>query len=209
VKRKVYLALGGMTEDTNVGAEDWEFFARASLAGYKVEVIPEALVWYRQSPTGVNSTTPPAANHLRALRPYRHALRDELSNALQICARPMVERPGPSREPLRADHIRNVVIFGAAQGGKRAIELAARCGWQVAYIVDNNQTSWNTTQHGVAVKPPSALEARDFDLVVIASVAGRQALSTQLDGLGLSYGSTYAFFLDTFSIGKVQMTLAL
>jgi O-antigen biosynthesis protein len=209
VKRKVYLALGGMTEDTNVGAEDWEFFARASLAGYTVEVIPEALVWYRQSPTGVNSTTPPAANHLRALRPYRRVLRDELSHALQICARHARQAGVPSPKPLRADHVRNVVIFGSAQGGLRAKELAARCGWQVRYFVDNNQASWNTVAHGVEVKAPTALDARDFDLVVIASVAGRQALSTQLDGMGLSYGSTYAFFLDTFRIGTVQMTLDL
>ena len=78
-----------------------------------------------------------------------------------------------------------------------------------AYIVDNNQATWNTTAHGVTVRAPQALQARDFDLVVIASVAGRQALSNQLDGMGLSYGSSYAFFLDTFSIGKVQVALTL
>jgi hypothetical protein len=89
------------------------------------------------------------------------------------------------------------------------VELAARCGWRVAYIVDNNQAAWDTTAHGVSVRAPRALEARDFDLVVIASVAGRQALSTQLDGMGLSYGASYAYFLDTFSIGKVQVSLSL
>jgi hypothetical protein len=209
VKRRVYLALGGMTEDTNVGAEDWEFLARAALDGYRVEVLPEALVWYRQSPNGVNSTTPPAANHLRALRPYRRALGDGLVNTIQLCARPGREGSGPAREPLAVDHVRDVVIFGAAQGGQRAVELAARCGWRVAYIVDNNQAAWDTTAHGVSVRAPHALEARDFDLVVIASVAGRQALSTQLDGMGLSYGASYAYFLDTFSIGKVQVSLSL
>jgi O-antigen biosynthesis protein len=209
VKRRVYLALGGMTEDTTVGAEDWEFLACAALGGYKVEVLPEALVWYRQSPAGVNSTTPAAANHLRALRPYRRALKNGLSNTLQLCARPMRESSGPVRQALSADHVRDVVIFGAAQGGQRALELAERCGWRVAYMVDNNEAAWNTTAHGVTVKAPDALGQRDFDLVVIASVAGRQALSTQLDGMGLSYGANYAFFLDTFSIGKVQVALAL
>jgi glycosyltransferase involved in cell wall biosynthesis/GT2 family glycosyltransferase len=208
VKRRVYRALGGMTEDTTVGAEDWEFLARATLDGYRVEVLPEALVWYRQSPNGVNSTTPPAANHLRALRPYRRALGDGLVSTIQLCARPGREA-GPARQPLAVDHVRDVVIFGAAQGGQRAVELAARCGWHVAYMVDNNQAAWNTTAHGVSVRAPQALEARDFDLVVIASVAGRQALSTQLDGMGLSYGASYAYFLDTFSIGRVQVSLSL
>jgi O-antigen biosynthesis protein len=209
VRRRVYLDLGGMTEDTTVGAEDWEFLARAALAGYKVEVLPEALVWYRQSPSGVNSTTPAAANHLRALRPYRRALKNGLSNTLQLCARPVRDVAGPVRQALAVDDVRDVVIFGAAQGGQRALELADRCGWRVAYMVDNNQSAWNTTAHGVSVKAPDALVQRDFDLVVIASVAGRQALSTQLDGMGLSYGANYAFFLDTFSIGKVQVALAL
>ncbi len=209
VRRSVYLELGGMTEDTNVGAEDWEFLARAALGGYQVDVLPEALVWYRQSSSGVNSTTPPAANHLRALRPYRRVLRGGLSSALQLCARPMQATDGAVRHALAADHIRNVVIFGAAQGGLRAMELAARCGWRVAYMVDNNESNWNTSAHGVEVKAPSSLNDRNFDLVVIASVAGRQALSAQLERMGLAYGDSYAFFLDTFRIGKVQVALSL
>ena len=208
VKRRVYLALGGMTEDTIVGAEDWEFLARAALAGYRMEVLPDAPVWYRQSPAGVNSTTPPTANHLRALRPYRTALGQGLSNMVQLCARPAQTDAAPAR-PLAADHIRDVVIFGSGQGGQRAMELAQRCSWRVAYMVDNNESAWNTRPHGVDVKAPAALQNRDFDLVVIASVAGRHALSSQLDGIGLAYGSSYAFFLDTFSIGKVQVALSL
>ena len=123
----------------------------AMLEGYRVEVLPEALVWYRQSPNGVNSTTPPAANHLRALRPYRRAFGDGLVNTLQLCARPGRDGSGPARQALPVDHVRDVVIFGAAQGGQRAVELASRCGWRVAYIVDNNQAAWNTTAHGVTV----------------------------------------------------------
>jgi glycosyltransferase involved in cell wall biosynthesis/GT2 family glycosyltransferase len=208
VRRRVYRALDGMTEDTGVGGEDWEFLAKAALAGYRVEVVPEALVFYRQSHTGVNNSTPPRANHLRALRPYRGIAPAGLANVLQVCAAAGPTSAAPA-SVWRTDDVRRVVVFGCGQGGRRALDLAARCGWRVAYMVDNNQAAWNTAPHGVPVRPPADLARRDFDMVLIASMAGRQQLAAQLEGLGLSYGSSYAFFLDRFSIDNVQVQLTL
>lgn len=209
VRKRVYAALGGMTEDLGVGGEDWEFLAKATLSGYRVEVVPEALVYYRQSATGVNNSTPPRANHLRALRPYQQISPAGLSNTLQVCASPPAATNAPPGVPeaWRTDAVRDVVVFGCGQGGRRALELAARCGWRVQYMVDNNQSAWDTAPHGVPVRPPAELARRDFDLVLIASMAGRQQLSTQLDKLGLSYGSNYAYFLDRFSIDNVHVQL--
>ena len=42
VKRSVYLALGGMTEDTNVGAEDWEENQVALKEGFRLFSVYEA-----------------------------------------------------------------------------------------------------------------------------------------------------------------------
>ena len=41
------LNVGGFTEDAGVGHEDWELWARAILKGYTLQVVPEALYWYR------------------------------------------------------------------------------------------------------------------------------------------------------------------
>lgn len=70
VRRCVFDNLGGFTEEQGVTHEDWEFFARAVLRGYRLEVVPEALFWYRQTPGSMVRSTPPARNYARSLRPF-------------------------------------------------------------------------------------------------------------------------------------------
>ncbi len=55
VKRTVFKKAGYFKElSRGQGGEDWEFFARAVLAGMKLRVVPEALYWYRMSPGGMH-----------------------------------------------------------------------------------------------------------------------------------------------------------
>lgn len=70
IRRDAFETLGGFTEDYGVGHEDWEFFARAVLKGYRLTVIPEALFWYRMADDSMVNTTPRYENHMRPLRPY-------------------------------------------------------------------------------------------------------------------------------------------
>eukprot|EP01090_Pellita_catalonica_P007353 TRINITY_DN17936_c0_g1_i1.p1 TRINITY_DN17936_c0_g1~~TRINITY_DN17936_c0_g1_i1.p1 ORF type:complete len:870 (-),score=144.69 TRINITY_DN17936_c0_g1_i1:85-2694(-) len=70
VKRSAFNALGGFTEDYKVGYEDYEFFAKAVLKGYKLEVIPEALFWYRRHVDSMSLTTSRFKNTQRYLRAY-------------------------------------------------------------------------------------------------------------------------------------------
>ncbi len=49
IRRKVFDKIGFLNEDYGFAAQDWEFFARASLSGMKLRVIPESLYWYRSS----------------------------------------------------------------------------------------------------------------------------------------------------------------
>ncbi|MCC7044668.1 MAG: glycosyltransferase [Acidobacteria bacterium] len=207
VRADAYRAIGGMTEDFGVGCEDWEFFAKAAVKGYRISVVPEALVWYRASTTGVQNRTPSGANRLRALRPYMAAAPGTLHAALPLCREPA---PGvPEVPPHDAAHVRDVVIFGAGEGGRRAATLARRCGWDVRYVVDNNESVWGTTVHGYPVRRPAELGKRDFDMVLVASMAGRTALSRQLETMGLSYGSSYAYFLDAFATDGMRTQLVI
>jgi O-antigen biosynthesis protein len=50
VRREVFDRIGFQIEDYGYAHQDWEFFARAALAGLKIRVIPEPLYWYRSSP---------------------------------------------------------------------------------------------------------------------------------------------------------------
>ncbi|CAB4242790.1 protein of unknown function [Methylacidimicrobium sp. AP8] len=83
VRRDAFEALGGFTEERSVPCDDWEFFARAALAGFRLEMIPEPLFWYRRSADGMLGSTSLAAGMLRALRPYREVF-PSLSGALLL-----------------------------------------------------------------------------------------------------------------------------
>jgi GT2 family glycosyltransferase len=49
MRRDWFLARGGFDERYDI-AEDWVFLADTALAGIEIEVIPEALYWYRRTP---------------------------------------------------------------------------------------------------------------------------------------------------------------
>ena len=82
-RTKSFLKLGGFPEDTSVGYEDWALFANATMHGYAVDVVPEALFYYRTSPEDSNSRT---LNYTqareKALRPYLDALPEALHGIL-------------------------------------------------------------------------------------------------------------------------------
>lgn len=85
VRRDTFLALGGMTEDYGLSHEDWELFAKATLHGYKLEVVPEPLFWYRVTEGSITHSTLQAANYLRHLRPYLETVPESLRELLIYC----------------------------------------------------------------------------------------------------------------------------
>ena len=95
VRLSAFRALGGFTEDANVGHEDWELWARAVLRGYKLQTVPEPLYWYRVAGGGMLSESIGAhgtaqaqrnMNYARNLRPYLERLAGwpEAQDALQL-----------------------------------------------------------------------------------------------------------------------------
>lgn len=69
VKKSVFDEVGGFTEDYGLGHEDWEFFLKASLAGYKLQIVPEPLFWYRVANSGMLLSGNKKKNNYRSLRP--------------------------------------------------------------------------------------------------------------------------------------------
>jgi glycosyltransferase involved in cell wall biosynthesis len=76
VRRKTFTALGGFTEDYGVGHEDWEFFAKASLAGCRIELVPEPLFYYRVRSDSMLHKTNQIHNLRRNIRPYLDHYKD-------------------------------------------------------------------------------------------------------------------------------------
>lgn len=91
VRRSAFEKIGGFTEDYRIGRDDQEFFARAVLSGLTLDVVPEALYWYRQPVTGKGMKAmnySQMAGEQRVLRPYVSSLplayRDVLHYALGL-----------------------------------------------------------------------------------------------------------------------------
>lgn len=84
IRRPVFLAGGGFTEDRDLGGEDAEYLAGAVLAGYRLEVVPEALVWCRVQADSMSRVTDRASNELRRLRPYKAAVPPELRSLVDL-----------------------------------------------------------------------------------------------------------------------------
>lgn len=74
IRRDVFEEIGGFTEDYGVGHEDWEFFARVALQRYKLETVPEPLVNYRVSKSGMLLSGERNTDLLRSARPYLDSL---------------------------------------------------------------------------------------------------------------------------------------
>lgn len=84
IKKRAYIELGGLTEEREVGGEDWEFFSRAVLKGYHLETIPLALFWYRDTPSSITKTTHLYANSLRGIKAYLDSVPTHLRSNLVL-----------------------------------------------------------------------------------------------------------------------------
>ncbi|EPJ5820610.1 glycosyltransferase [Pluralibacter gergoviae] len=81
IRKTVFDELEGFTEDYGLGHEDWEFFSKACLRGYKLQLVPQSLFWYRVANTGMLLSGNKSKNNYRSFRPflneklsYTHAL---------------------------------------------------------------------------------------------------------------------------------------
>jgi O-antigen biosynthesis protein len=74
IRRAVFEAIGGYTQYPGVGHEDWELFVRLSLAGYKLDVLPEFHHYYRKHGNGLSDRLAKVDCQRRLLRPYEEAL---------------------------------------------------------------------------------------------------------------------------------------
>ncbi len=106
---------------------------------------------------------------------------------------------------IRVDHARRAVVFGTGQAGTWALEMASACRLEVVYLVDNNRDVWGCERWGYTVRPPATLAQRDFDIVIVASVAGRDAIAAQLESMGLVYGTDFVHVRDRVVASCLQV----
>jgi len=99
VRRRAFADLGGFTEDYGLGHEDWEFFAKASIAGADLQLVPEPLFWYRVNAASMLRAGDSATDHARSVLPYwtgfPHGIGPVLAYASYLQRRPGGGAPSP------------------------------------------------------------------------------------------------------------------
>ncbi|MHC4593147.1 MAG: glycosyltransferase, partial [Planctomycetota bacterium] len=121
VRRDVYLAVGGQSEDYGLGFQDWEFFAKAVLAGYTLEVIPESLFFYRVTEGGICNSTPRVKNLARIGRRYQEAMPEALRDLVSL-AQGMILHEWPREyRKLPGLHLIRVGLGNCLREGPRSV----------------------------------------------------------------------------------------
>jgi GT2 family glycosyltransferase/glycosyltransferase involved in cell wall biosynthesis len=75
IRRSVFEEMGGFRELRGAGHEEWEFYVRLALAGYRIDVLPELLQYYRQVEDGLARTLPSEPAKRRLLSAYEDSLK--------------------------------------------------------------------------------------------------------------------------------------
>jgi glycosyltransferase involved in cell wall biosynthesis len=126
MRREAFFALGSFTEDYGVSHEDHEFLVRAVLRGYRLEIVPEPLFWYRRTPNSVHHGADPVANFLRVLRPYLAAVPAELRPALQYAQSLLLAELAPEKWRGRPFRYRVADRLAAALKNRPSVYALAR-----------------------------------------------------------------------------------
>jgi GT2 family glycosyltransferase/SAM-dependent methyltransferase len=127
----------------------------------------------------------------------------------------IAEHKAGSRNPGFVDetHVRqrDVIIFGAGEGGKRALRIAERKGWKTLCFLDNNSKAWDTEgPDGIFIRPPAILKsgAFAFDEIIVASKPGKAAIFAQLESMGFKAYEDFVYFGDLeFSFPEIDPQL--
>lgn len=97
VRATSFEKIGGYTEDKQIGFEDWEMYANASMRGFQVDIVPESVYYYRFSQGSMQRTTDYLINRKRSLRPYLRTLPKAMHSNLLKAAFPKSSSKGKRR----------------------------------------------------------------------------------------------------------------
>ena len=100
------------------------------------------------------------------------------------------------KEFLNCIQDKNVVLFGAGHYGKLALDDLSSIT-QISYFIDNDPWKWDTTIHGIDVRPPSYLLNKEMDkaVVLIASLYVFEAEELLIE-MGVKHYFSYVLFFD-------------
>lgn len=98
VRKTAFEEIGGFKTDRSTSFEDWEFFALLALQGYKIDVIPEQLFYYRHQGQGFSRTTNLVQNQKRVLTAFlKHQDKIDFKNLMHHLLVPLFYAKQPAQ----------------------------------------------------------------------------------------------------------------
>ncbi|NRY60053.1 glycosyltransferase family A protein [Clostridium beijerinckii] len=197
VKRKVFDIVGGFTEERNLGWEDWEFLIKLNILGYKHNVIPKSLFWYRHLEDSMARIIDDYKNFNRILRPYVDLMGKIESKTVEKILKSMtiplyyagLEQQKKLNEFYDKITGKKIIIFGTGDGAER-ITRCLNC--EIIYFVDNNQMKWGAMFLNKEIKSPNELKNENAEEVsiIVASIY-YDDISEQLNAMGFKEEENY------------------
>lgn len=82
--------------------------------------------------------------------------------------------------------MRKIIIFGAGEGGRHAIEHYRSCDdISILCVVDNSKQKQGTELEGIRVIPPSEILLQSYDVIVVASMYHQEIISQLIHKLSV------------------------
>jgi glycosyltransferase involved in cell wall biosynthesis len=110
IRRSVFEALGGYRERRGAAHEDWELQVRLLMAGYKSDVLPECLLYFRQPDGGLAKTSADYPAKQRLIDVYEEQLAQVglkgMGRAMHALFRRSQERQGPDPNARLKERVR-------------------------------------------------------------------------------------------------------
>jgi hypothetical protein len=105
IRKTAFEGIKGFRTDRSTSYEDWEFFALLALNGYKLDVIPEQLFYYRHQGEGFSRVTSMVQNQQRVLRAYyAHARKIDLEKLINNFVVPLFHLRATMGGMIAAQH---------------------------------------------------------------------------------------------------------
>ena len=117
IKKKVFDEIGGFPSERKI-YDDWVLQMRLSLSGYKVDVIPEKLFYYRESKEGLSRNINKTISHKNVLKYYYEFIPDYQRQLFETLVVPMTNNSIPGYAPLLIKII-NIIEKVCPKGSKR------------------------------------------------------------------------------------------
>ena len=183
VKRTSFFEVGGFREEFGGFWEDWEFFSRMVLSGMRLEVIPEALAWYRHRPFERRDPQTVFRSRQMNLEPYLSAVPTSIRSTLRLVQNIYGAREEPITESLLAsdraadaelaEPLPKLLFKADSESGFAGISARAHC--QLTPCADGLEIHATSDDPGLILDGFEFTGAGDVDLVLEYSAPGRTA----------------------------------